>query len=257
MPRSTDGQFYDPDVYYQTLMKADKECNGAYWEFSAWEDWGFTFDYDLYLTRYSIYQRVDAGEIDEVWIFTGPMVGVTLYETRMVGRNAYWCNSPGLDHDCRPFVVYGFNYERGVVEMVHDAGHRAESILGEIFGWPNYDKPYEQYTDWEKFSVYDQLNPGNSGPGLVHFAPNSKEDYDWANTRYVNSHAPDWENYPNLTGKTQRINCSLWNGDEFSYLKWWFKLMPHVEGVNPATSKYNNWWIYFTLDYINDPPAAA
>lgn len=256
MPRSEDGKAYDLTEYYNTLVAANKDTGGAYWNDSRWHDWGFTFDYDFYFSKYDVYKRIDNGEIDEVWIFTGPMVGVTLYETRMVGRNSYWCNSPGLEKECRPFVVYGFNYEREVAEMLHDAGHRAEFILDEVFGWPDYTKDYDQFTDWEKFSVYDIQKPGMSGPGAVHFAPNSESDYDWSNSRLVDSYALDWQNYPNMTGEKQKINCTVWNGEQRQYLKWWFSLIPHAYGINHDSGKYNNWWIYFTLDYINDPPTA-
>ncbi len=143
MPMNTDRLSYDRGEYYSTLMAANEATHGAYWEDSRWHDWGFSFDYDYYMKLFGVYDRVDSGELDEVWIFTGPMIGAFPYETRMIGRGAYWCNSPGLEKDCRPFIVYGFNYERGVGEMLEDAGHRAESILSSIFGRPDYEKPYE------------------------------------------------------------------------------------------------------------------
>ncbi|MEW5940757.1 MAG: hypothetical protein AB1750_13895 [Chloroflexota bacterium] len=70
--------------------------------------------------------------IDEVWMFGGPYFG--FYESRMVGRNALWCNAPPLEQPGRRFVMMGFNYERDVKEMVHNFGHRAESILGAKYG---------------------------------------------------------------------------------------------------------------------------
>ena len=162
---------------------------------------------------FGVYDRVDSGELDEVWIFTGPMIGAFPYETRMIGRGAYWCNSPGLEKDCRPFIVYGFNYERGVGEMLEDAGHRAESILSSIFGRP---------------------------------------DYDWGNTNFVYSTCDDWSNYPDMHSEPSLVNCTKWgNGDIRLHHKWWFSHFPHVTGVNAKTGMYNNWWIYFTLDYLD------
>ena len=254
MPKTEDGKAYTVADYYSTLQKASDSEGGAYWNYSGWKDWGFSFDYDYYLTKYDVYKRVDSGEIDEVWFFTGPCIGATLYETRMFGKGAFWCNSPGFEKDCRLFVAYGFNYERGIGEMLEDAGHRAEFILDDVFGWPDYSKPYGQYTDWEKFTVYDILNPGKSGVGNIHYAPNSLSDYDWGNKRYVDSYCLDWVNYPNLTGKSQSVNCSTWrNGDTRLHHKWWFTLLPHAPGVNEKSGKLNNWWPYFTLDYINAP----
>lgn len=70
---------------------------------------------------------IDSGKYDEIWLFGGPYFG--FYESRMVGRNAEWCNSPPLKLDCRTFVVMGFSYERTVTEMLHNLGHRVESYL--------------------------------------------------------------------------------------------------------------------------------
>ena len=248
MPEGIDGFTYDLDEYYETLQRAINETNGAYWTYSGWEDHGFNYDYEGLLDKYDICRRVNDGEIDEVWVFTGPLHGNTLYETRMVGRNAYWCNSPGLERDCRRFVVYGFNYERGVAEMIHDAGHRMESILHEIFGWADYSKDYEDYTDWEKFSAYDLVSPGHAGVGLVHFGPNSAFDYDWGNQNTVMSYCDDWLNYPNLTGVQRAVNCTEWDGDQRKFIKWWFYHIPVKAGTNPENGKYYNWWLYFTLE---------
>ena len=56
----------------------------------------------------------------------------------MAGRGAYECNSdpvPGVDCP-RIFVIMGFNYERGVGEMLEDFGHRTESIMTHVVGAP-------------------------------------------------------------------------------------------------------------------------
>ncbi len=70
-------------------------------------------------------------QIDEVWMFGGPYFG--FYESRMVGKGAFWCNGPGIELNCRRFVIMGYNYQREVKEMVHDFGHRTESILARQF----------------------------------------------------------------------------------------------------------------------------
>ena len=256
LPRATDGRQYSLSDYYKQLITANEKTDGAYWSDSGWVDWGFSFDYDYYMKKYDVYNKVNNGSLYEVWIFGGPMAS-GMYESHMMGRGAYWCNSPGEEKDCRPFVVYGFNYERGVGEMLEDAGHRAESIMNEVFGWPDYTKNYESFTDWEKFTVYDILKPGMVGVGNVHFAPNSESDYDWGNTTPVKSYCSDWKNYPDLKWKSETVDCSVWgNGDIRLHHKWWFSLFPHVNEFNTKSGKYNNWWYYFSLDYINHPVSA-
>ena len=89
-------------------------------------------DYNRIIKDYSILQAIHGDVIDEVWMFGGPYFG--FYESRMVGKGAFWCNAPALELEGRRFVMMGFNYERGVREMIHSFGHRIESILGMRFG---------------------------------------------------------------------------------------------------------------------------
>jgi hypothetical protein len=88
-------------------------------------------DYINIIEKYNIDKLISSGEIDEVWMFGGPYYG--FYESRMVGKGAYWCNAPAIERNCRKFVMMGFNYEREYEMMVHDYGHRTESILGKLY----------------------------------------------------------------------------------------------------------------------------
>jgi len=255
-PRNFLGESYTREYYYNTLMTAINETDYQYWKYEGWEDYGRTFDYVYYFHKYDAFKMINDGTIDEVWFFTGPFVGVTLNETTMIGKNAFFVNGePIYRRGSRNFIAYGFNYERGVGEMLENAGHREEFIMDNVFG-TNYSKDYSDYNDWEKFTAHEKVSPGNSGVGNIHFAPNSETDYDWGNRTPVMSNCANWLNYPDLSGEPKEYTCSEWgNGDIREHHKWWFKHLPHAKGKNAETDKYNNWWIYFTLDYINDPPA--
>ena len=87
-------------------------------------------DYLALVREFRMIERVDAGEIDGVWLLGLPYCGY--YESIMAGPGAFWCNAPplgGTQHARRRFVIMGFNYERGVGEMLEDMGHRVESIM--------------------------------------------------------------------------------------------------------------------------------
>ena len=259
MPRSTaiDKSPYTTDEYYNKLMAAAQETDGAYWTAKGWKDYGFTFDYEYYLSKYA-YDKVNNGEVDEVWFFGGPCLGVTLNETAMIGKDAFPVNNVAIHKDgMKNFIAYGFNYERGLAEMLEDAGHRQEWIMKDVIGeWPDYDKDYSQYNDWEKFTAYDDVAEEKSGVGDVHHAPNSLEDYDWDNKEFADSYCDNWYNYPDLSGAAKQVNCDTW-GEPYAlnHKKWWFSHMPHAAGINAQTGLYNNLWIYFSLDYLNNPPA--
>lgn len=93
-----------------------------------------TADYPALLRRADFVPRLEANAVDELWIMAFPYAG--LYESCMGGRGAIWCNGPvipGTQDVARRFVVMGFNYERGVGEMLENLGHRAESIMEHVF----------------------------------------------------------------------------------------------------------------------------
>lgn len=237
-------------------------------------------DYPALLNvREDLIRKIEAGEIDEFWMMGFPYAG--FYESCMGGRGAIWCNGPvipGTENISRRFVVMGFNYERGVGEMLEAFGHRCESIMDYVFkGVPDAVMPaqaaaasksfWEKIREffggsksapadasnlpidmtsnlWKQFTRYDKTHPGLSGCGTVHYAPSSDRDYDWGNRRPVMSTADAWYNYPNLSSPARVMTCADWGGGEIrAHHKWWLQRFPHVEGATP-TGKLNNWWEY-------------
>jgi hypothetical protein len=201
-------------------------------------------DYLELVREFKMIERVSDGEIDEIWLFGHPYGGY--YESIMCGPGSIWCNAPplkGTEHAARRFVIMGFNFERGVGEMLEDLGHRAESMLHHLYR----DVP-ERDNLWKRFLRYDKTHPGQAECGNVHFAPNSVKDYDWGNPRVVRSNCDDWYDFPRLTGDRWReVDCAEWgSGDIRLHHLWWFRHMPHVTGESSGIS--HNWW-----EYIIDP----
>jgi hypothetical protein len=204
-----------------------------------------TFDYARFVSDHGIGPRVDAGEIDEVWVYTFP--GAGMFESAMMGRGAYWINGgayPSAGGN-RAFVVMGWNFERGVGEAIHSFGHRSESIMA--------DKVYGQWCQtsrcntWSRFALLDENAPGLGGVGNVHFPVNGTADYDYANTRIVASNADAWLTYPNLNDATRSFNFHEWSrygtDPQREYLNWWYRHMPSVPGKGPD-QYLANWWRY-------------
>lgn len=200
-------------------------------------------DYLELVREFRLIERVDSGEIDEVWLFGHPYGGY--WESIMCGPAAFWCNAPplaGTEHASRRFVIMGFNFERGVGEMLEDLGHRAESILYKVF-----ENTRGEANLFEKFLRYDKKDRGRAEVGNVHFAPNSQRDYDWGNHRPVVSRCDTWLNFPDLTGQPRTVTCADWgNGDIRAHHKWWFTRFPHIVGESNGISW--NWW-----QYVIDP----
>jgi hypothetical protein len=200
-------------------------------------------DYLRLVHEFKMIEKVDAGLIDEVWLLGFPYCGY--YESIMAGPGAFWCNAPplkGTEHASRRFVIMGFNYERGVGEMLEDMGHRVESIMTKAYAHTRGDDHL-----FERFCRYDKKFPGQAECGNVHFAPNSVKDYDWGNPRPVASRCDTWLNFPDLGGPARTVTCADWgNGDIRKHHVWWLSRLPHVQGE--ANGVRWNWW-----EYVVDP----
>jgi len=62
----------------------------------------------------------------------------------------------------------GFNYERGVGEMLEDYGHRTGSIMSHVYGGWDHRAPK---TNWDRFTLYEKVAPGRAACGNVQYAP--------------------------------------------------------------------------------------
>ena len=197
-------------------------------------------DYEHVLADFDVLARINAGDIDEVWLFGMPYAG--FYESRMAGPGAYFCNAPPLTLSGvqRRFIIMGFNYQRGVGEMLEAFGHRAEFILARIFQNTSGDANL-----WARFIRYDKSHPAQAECGNVHFAPNSQTDYDWGNPAFVPSRCRNWMTFPDLSAPPVLVNCDEWGGGDIrKHHTWWLSLFPHVTGQSNGIAW--NWWHYIT-----------
>ncbi|NOX38223.1 MAG: T9SS type A sorting domain-containing protein [Calditrichaeota bacterium] len=203
------------------------------------------FDYKAMCDQYDFGTKRNSGAIDEVWVYSFPFSG--MYESQLMGPNAFWWNSPPIrDYDKleKLLSVMGWNYERGVAEALHSFGHRMESAMWHAYG--RWQTDHETPNSWELFTRIDRDVPGGAHVGNVHFPPNGQSDYDYGNTRVVVSYADNWKRYPYLLDQTRRFNCDEWQCSHLGYMRWWFKKIPHFQGVYEGV--LNNWWLY-AVDY--------
>jgi len=230
-PALTDGYRYTPADYLKVVKSGGTPHQPT------------TADYQSILAGLNVLARVAGRDIDEVWLMGFPYAG--FFESIMGGAGAFWCNADPLVSTAaceRKFVVMGFSYERGVGEMLHSFGHRCESILTKAF-----EKTQGDANLYARFSRYDKVAPGQAEVGVIHFAPNSEQDYDWNNPRMVPSNCYDWYNFPHFQNDVREVNASEWgNGDIHAMHSWWLKHLPKVAGRTSGVA--NNWW-----QYIMDP----
>ena len=158
IPVKADGYQYTPDELLSVLRNHGA---GAHNPDLA--------NYEQILLDFNIPEMVDAGQVDEVWMFAFPYGG--FYESRMAGPGAFFCNAPplsGAGTGTRRYVIMGFNPERGIGEMLESFGHRCEDTLRRV-----YRSKTGEANLFERFCRYDQKYPGAAEVGSIHFAPNS------------------------------------------------------------------------------------
>ncbi len=238
-----DGQYMSRDTLIYFFTPSNGVLYGhvpGHLQYLAEDEGRVAFDYVGLVDYYNLDEKRNSGQIHEVWVYTFPFGG--MYESRLVGPNGFWCNSPPQPHPGLDYLlpVMGWNYERGVAEALHSYGHRVESVMRQVYGrWdPNAAEP----NNWELFTRIDKDHPGEAQVGNIHFPPNGQSDYDYANSRSVTCYADNWKRYPYLLDQHRTLNCSEWNCDQRDYMKWWFNHLPRYQGVYEGV--LNNWWHY-------------
>jgi hypothetical protein len=208
----------------------------------GWREHGMA-DYPRLLHEQNVVPLVDDGLVDEVWVFSDHFFGV--FEASMAGPGAFFINGGVYPQvpSRRPFAFYGFNYERGVAEMMHDASHRTESTMNRAYGPWNLKDPKN---NWEKFSANHDQSGGVAGVGTCHWPANAKGDYDYGNPREVASWADAFLSYPKLKLVRKQVSRATWSrGPDYhlDYMKWYFAHIPRAAGVN-VDGRQNNWFKY-------------
>jgi len=123
------------------------------------------------------YRRVIEPGCDEIWLFGGPYFG--FYESRMIGKGAYWLNSPPLEMPMKPVIVMGFNYERDLREMVHSYCHRIESIMVHVtkssYIYRTYSNEWKNpQCDWDRWVEQNGNTHNKRGE-----PPYSQDEFEW------------------------------------------------------------------------------
>ncbi len=206
---------------------------------------GYFFDYNALLNNHYFCTLSDQKYIDEVWVYSMPFTG--MYESRLTGDGAFWYNAPPLDsNSCvDQLPIMGFNYERGVAEAMHSFGHRVESAMAHTFG--RWDYNATDKNDWELFTLYDLIAPGEAHVGNIHFPPNGGSDYDYNNPFGVLTYHENWSRYPFLFDEQEYVGSKQWDHSHLGYMSWWFRHLPRFTCKN-RDGILNNWWSYI-VDY--------
>ena len=202
-------------------------------------------DYYEIINNYQICERLNNGEIDELWMFGGPWFG--FYESRLAGPDSFNYNSPPLTGtSCKKTLpIMGYSYERGMKEIIHDFGHRTEATMSKVYGSWQQNRTLH---NWDKFGLVAVQSPsfGYSGCGTTHYTPTSQGAYIYDDRSLTSSFCDEFSNYPNMSepeNVLKEVTCETWGCNELGYYEWWFGHLPGFKGIG-TDGKLNDWWVY-------------
>jgi len=215
---------------------------------SSWKQ-GDGTSYKGVLEENGLMEATPPLDITEVWLWGAPGMHWDEYAMLIPDRdhrlppteNPWFYRPYDIPDVGRTLWVMGWNYERGEGEMLESFCHRVEGILSLAIAGGVWDT--KRTDPWNLFTRVDKDFPGESQVGSVHYAPNTRSDYDWGSDRYVETYALDWRNYPDLKGTKAIMNCyDGWGPDIVTHHRWWLNMLPKAPGK--TEHGYNNWWIY-------------
>jgi hypothetical protein len=232
----TDGYTYDGDTFVNIWNNGKNFNHGDAGKGTP------MMDYPKMLSDFGVCDKLNSGQIDELWVWAYPYSG--MWESNMTGPGAYWLNSsPTTGTSCNKLLpIMGWNHERGVAEALHSYGHRVESIMTHVYGsWSRNDA-----TPWNKFTTRNRDISGKAQCGDVHFPPNANSDYDYSNSSIVMSACDDFLTFPTLSGNFKSISCSAWGCSHEGYMRWWLSHLPKANNEG-NDGKSNDWWNYIVF----------
>jgi hypothetical protein len=207
-------------------------------------------DYNAIMKRIDAKTWVEDRGVQEIWLW-GYHGKIGLWESNMSSPFGDVSNSDRDNADLpvlkKTYTVYHYNYGRGLGEMLENHMHQLEHLLNWADGRDR--TPPEKWSEllfWGKFVGSDASHKIVTNParcGWTHYAPNSESDYDWANSRYVETDIEDWK--PDGIGKTQRMNADRWGRDPVQWRIYWMQAIPGLNhGLTYRGKKLRNWWSF-------------
>lgn len=200
--------------------------------------------------KFDLAAKIRRHDAREVWLWGAPYFAWDELHWKTPGdkipyptENPWFYRPYDIPDVGRTVWIMGWNYERGEGEMLESYCHRIESVLSLTVGQGKWDPPKYPENAWNRFSRVDKDFPGQAEVGTVHYAPNSRSDYDWSNTNAVWTFADDWLTYPDLPRHRKLLSAETggWEGITNHHL-WWMRHLPHGPGTTGGF--YNNWWQY-------------
>lgn len=191
-------------------------------------------DHFAMLGDVDICDYVDGQGVRDVWVWMYHTNAIVPIESNMAmgttssslyNQGAYGDISNSYLHNDLPvcqntYVVYDFNYTRGVDTMLHNYGHQRERLMA-----------------WADAALFGEFV---DACGNTHIPPNASTDYAYEVPTSVSTDCSDWR--PEGGGAVQSVSCADWSCTEQSYHTWWFqRLLGRGNNLPKNGVRLRNW----------------
>jgi uncharacterized protein YoxC len=239
----------------------------------------YKLDFKELLTRINLKKYVEEMGVKEVW-FTSFTKEVGSYsynvpESNMAGPYGNISNGglPNIPVYSKTYVMYGFNGWRGVDTDLHNRGHQIERQMKQIDidTWQNFTKGNAGIiTHWAPNSknAYEYGNKESSKSDIMTWKPSGGtfidvNVYTWINKSYkfeseINMISPAYNNIVNTNYNNDfsypNPNQMMGATTEIKYHVFWWQSIPGFNnGIVDGTKKITNWWdIFYNWDNANN-----
>ena len=242
---SSNREYMTPVLLYKRYLDPDPDSGKAHIDID-----GKTLEYDYVamMDAFDLSAKVEAGTINEVWVYNHPACNMN--ESRFMGKGGFWCNSMPIDygigknyaHNKKLVCVMFCNYERTVDLALHSFAHRTESIMSQLY-YQNYNTKSKTWRDYNKYGVFTYVyerdwfkgttrdlnkfdmffshgsafekvgEKGYAHIGCCHSPCNTDMNYGYEDTASIYSFADEWDNYPYVHGieaDARKVTCAEW-----------------------------------------------
>lgn len=188
-------------------------------------------NYHAILQRANARDYVERRGVKEIWIWGYHSKISEPWESNLSSPHGMDISNSDRDRGDLPifsktYTVYHYNYHRATEEAVHNHLHQIECLIRAAH--PTLARLFE--------GERDQWRCGN-----CHFPPNGVKDYDYHNSRFVESDIEDWR--PEGFGVKKPLNRDTWNNRELLYYIYWMRSLPGARnGLTYQRKPLMNWW---------------
>lgn len=221
-------------------------------------DTAYRPNYGQILRDLDICNYVDVQGVREVWIYGYHSDFIVPDESKMSSKYGDISNSYPKDEyipeeyrlpRCtNSYVMYNFNYYRGVETNIHNRMHQIENVIffAEDRGYPPNNTNVIGSVFWDDFSVYGNrasLPSYRASCGNTHAPPNVITGGHIYDSRdYHENNCETW--HPDDSQTTYvSANCEQWGCTEVGFYKWFMQNMPgYNNGIVYNGKQMRNWW---------------